>query len=85
MSRSTWKLRFQEPSLSKSTFFKNYTMIRSRRSTISSHFQGKSVKVYNGHTFLPIIITKAMIGHKFGEFAFTRVFKPFVAKKIKKK
>ena len=33
---------------------------------------GMKINVYNGKTFVPIIVTQEMLGHKFGEFALTR-------------
>lgn len=33
---------------------------------------GMKISVYNGKTFVPIIVTEEMLGHKFGEFALTR-------------
>ena len=46
----------------------------SRRSTILPQFVGLTFGVYNGHKFLPVLVTENMIGHKFGEFAPTRSF-----------
>jgi small subunit ribosomal protein S19 len=46
----------------------------SRRSTILPQFVGLTFGVYNGHKFMPVIVTENMIGHKFGEFAPTRSF-----------
>ena len=31
--------------------------------------------MHNGRKFLPIYITDQMVGHKLGEFAFTRFFR----------
>ena len=33
---------------------------------------GMKISIYNGHNFVPIIVTEEMLGHKFGEFAPTR-------------
>ena len=33
---------------------------------------GKSIKVYNGKEFLPLVITLEMLGHYLGEFSLTR-------------
>ncbi len=33
---------------------------------------GKTIKVYNGKEFLPILITLEMLGHYLGEFSHTR-------------
>jgi len=46
----------------------------SRRSTIIPQFVGLTFGVYNGHKFLPVLVTENMIGHKFGEFSPTRTF-----------
>jgi len=45
-----------------------------RRSTIFPQFVGLTFGVYNGHKFIPVLVTENMIGHKFGEFAPTRTF-----------
>jgi small subunit ribosomal protein S19 len=46
----------------------------SRRSTILPQFVGLTFGVYNGHKFIPVLVNEEMVGHKFGEFAPTRVF-----------
>ena len=46
----------------------------SRRSTILPQFVGLTFGVYNGHKFVPVLVTENMVGHKFGEFAPTRTF-----------
>lgn len=47
----------------------------SRRSTITPDFVGITFSIYNGRTFIPVYVTENMVGHKLGEFAFTRTFK----------
>ena len=47
----------------------------SRRSTISPEMVGHTVAVHNGKKFIPVYITENMVGHKLGEFSFTRTFK----------
>ena len=47
----------------------------SRRSTITPVFVGLTVSVHNGRAFSPVFVTENMVGHKLGEFAFTRTFK----------
>ena len=47
----------------------------SRRSTITPHFVGHTLAVYNGNKFIPVYITENMVGHKLGEFAPTRTFR----------
>jgi small subunit ribosomal protein S19 len=47
----------------------------SRRSTIIPEFVGHTIAVHNGKKFIPVYITENMVGHKLGEFSFTRTFK----------
>jgi small subunit ribosomal protein S19 len=47
----------------------------SRRSTIIPDFVGLTFSVHNGRTFIPVFVTENMVGHKLGEFAYTRMFK----------
>ena len=46
----------------------------SRRSTIIPEAVGLTFAVHNGRKFVPIFVTENMVGHKFGEFAPTRIF-----------
>jgi len=46
-----------------------------RACMIIPEFVGHTFAVHNGRKFLPIYITEQMVGHKLGEFAFTRFFK----------
>ena len=47
----------------------------SRRSTIIPAMIGHTIAVYNGRKHIPVYISENMIGHKLGEFSFTRLFK----------
>ena len=47
----------------------------SRRSTILPEFVGHTIAVHNGKKFIPVYVTENMVGHKLGEFSFTRNFK----------
>lgn len=47
----------------------------SRSSMIIPEMVGMTIKVHNGRTHVPVRITEAMIGHRLGEFAPTRVFR----------
>ena len=38
-------------------------------------FVGLNFAVHNGKNFLPVYVTENMVGHKLGEFSYTRVFK----------
>ena len=47
----------------------------SRRSTVIPDMVGHTIAVHDGRKHVPVYITEAMVGHKLGEFALTRVFK----------
>ena len=47
----------------------------SRRSTITPEFIGLTFAVHNGKKFIPVYVTDQMVGHKLGEFAFTRTWR----------
>ena len=47
----------------------------SRASMISPDFVGQTIAVHNGNKFIPVYIQEAMVGHKLGEFAPTRIFR----------
>ena len=80
MTRSVWKGPFVDGYvLKKAEASRNsgrHEMIKiwSRRSTILPQFVGLNFGVYNGQKHIPVMVTEEMVGHKFGEFAPTRVF-----------
>ena len=47
----------------------------SRSSTITPDMIGHTIAVHNGRKHIPVYINENMIGHKLGEFSFTRLFK----------
>ena len=47
----------------------------SRRSTVVPEMIGHTVAIHNGKKFVPVYVTENMVGHKFGEFAPTRLFR----------
>jgi small subunit ribosomal protein S19 len=47
----------------------------SRRSTVIPEMVGHTIAVHNGKKFIPVYLTENMVGHKLGEFSFTRQFK----------
>lgn len=47
----------------------------SRASTILPEMVGLTFSVHNGHDFIPVLVTEAIVGHKLGEFAPTRTFR----------
>ena len=83
MPRSRWKGPFLDYHLYKkmrkggssgSAKKSSFKKIRlwSRRSVILPQMVGHKVNLYNGKTFLPLVLSEEMIGHKLGEFVFTR-------------
>src|SRR5256712_12800730 len=80
MTRSVWKGPFVDGYLLKKAeavrTSGRHEMIRiwSRRSTILPQFVGLTFGVYNGQKHIPVMVTEEMVGHKFGEFAPTRMF-----------
>ena len=80
MSRSVWKGPFVDGYLlkkaekSRESGRKEVIKTWSRRSTILPQFVGLTFGVYNGHKFIPVLVTENMVGHKFGEFSPTRTF-----------
>ena len=81
MTRSVWKGPFVDGYLLKkaeaarSSGRKDVIKTWSRRSTILPQFVGVTFGVYNGHKHIPVLVTEDMVGHKLGEFSFTRTFK----------
>ncbi len=81
MARSTKKGPFIDSHLTKKIEGMNARnekkVIRtwSRRSTIIPEMLGHTIAVHNGKKFIPVYVTENMIGHKLGEFSFTRQFK----------
>jgi len=47
----------------------------SRASTILPEMIGHTIGVHDGRRHVPIFCTENMVGHKLGEFAFTRTFR----------
>ena len=52
----------------------------SRASTVFPEMIGHTIGVHDGRRHVPIFITEDMVGHKLGEFAFTRTFRGHSAK-----
>ena len=69
-------------------FFKKYRLIsglsfRNRQfKMFDLNFAGKTVYIYNGKKFIPIILQESMLNQNFGNFLFT---KRLILKKKKKK
>jgi len=78
MQRSVWKLPF-----TKFFFFANKFYYRKRKdvfftmdrsSTILGFFLDKRIRIYSGKNFMILnIANKKFIGHKLGDFSFTKI------------
>lgn len=92
MARSVWKGPFVDGFLlrkaekARASGRNDIIRIWSRRSTILPQFVGLTFGVHNGTKHIPVSVSEDMVGHKFGEFAPTRVFHGHTAadKKAKK-
>ncbi len=47
----------------------------SRASTILPEMVGLTIAVHDGRRHIPVFCTENMVGHKLGEFSFTRTFR----------
>ena len=80
MSRSTKKGPFVDPNVLKKVQKLNAAGEKkpiktwARACTIIPDFIGHTFSVHNGRKFLPVYVTEQMVGHKLGEFSFTRRF-----------
>jgi small subunit ribosomal protein S19 len=45
-----------------------------RDCTVAPEFVGHTFGVHNGKQHVPVFVTEDMVGHKLGEFSFTRRF-----------
>jgi small subunit ribosomal protein S19 len=81
VSRSSKKGPFVEASLMKRIETMNESGEKrplrtwSRTSTIFPEMVGHTIAVHNGRNHVPVFVTEAMVGHKLGEFAPTRMFR----------
>jgi len=81
MARSLKKGRYVDPKLLKKVEELNRLNQKkiiktwSRDCTIPPEFVGHTFAVHNGNKFIPVYIQEAMVGHKLGEFAPTRIFR----------
>jgi small subunit ribosomal protein S19 len=67
MGRSSWKGPFVNSDLSNSLI-----KTKARNTSIVPDFVGKTFQVYNGKSYVKILVNEDMIGHKLGEFSSTR-------------
>ena len=80
MARSVWKGPFvdsyllKKAEVARASGRNDVIKTWSRRSTILPQFVGLTFGVYNGHKFIPVLVTEIMVGQKFGEFSPTRTY-----------
>ena len=81
MSRSLKKGPYVDPKLQEKVEALNKSNQKkviktwARSTTITPDFVGHTFAVHNGNKFIPVYVQEAMVGHKLGEFAPTRVFR----------
>ncbi len=81
MSRSTKKGPHIDPKLMKKVEAvlrsgrKEVIRTWSRDSTVMPEMVGLTIAVHDGRRHIPVFCTENMVGHKLGEFAFTRIFR----------
>lgn len=46
-----------------------------RDSQVAPEFVGHKIGIHNGRKHIEVLITETMVGHRLGEFSFTRTFK----------
>lgn len=88
MSRSQWKAPFVNSQIIKLiSKSKDRQIVRtnSRSSTILKSFIGLIFEIHTGKQYTKIYIDEKMVGHKLGEFAFTRKLGRIHEKKTNKR
>jgi len=88
MSRSSWKVPFVSNMFFSNLFKKSKVLsLWQRPSIIPAVAINKKFKIHNGVWLLSLNVKTSMIGHKFGEFAFTKRMGKDIhfKKKVKKK
>ena len=89
MSRSSRKGPYVDPRLFKRVMRmlegseKKILRPWSRNCDIPPEFVGFTFAVHNGKDFIPVYVTEQMVGHKLGEFSFTRKFRAHGGKMAK--
>lgn len=81
MSRSSKKGPYVDPKLLKKVQQMNAAgdkrVIKtwSRACVVAPEFVGHTFAVHNGKEHIPVFVTENMVGHKLGEFSYSRKFK----------
>ncbi len=87
MVRSKWKAPFVDYQLLDDIIDNKTRAViktKSRSSTILQSFIGLVIAVYTGRMYNNVYIDEKMVGHKLGEFSFTRKLGRIHEKKTKK-
>jgi ribosomal protein S19 len=87
MKRSLWKFPFLTPLIfRKKTRLRSHIQLNCRNLLISKGLLNKKIGIHNGHHWSTQNFTKVHLGHKLGEYVFTRPCdKEIHIKKIRKK
>lgn len=80
MARSSYKGPYVDAKLTKKVLAANGNAKKviktwARESQIAPDFVGFTFAVHNGKEHIPVFVTEAMVGHRLGEFAYTRKFR----------
>jgi small subunit ribosomal protein S19 len=87
MARAKWKGPFIKPVYLKKINKKNHNINKfsiSRKSEVMPNYIGLTFQIHNGKNYSEIKVSEEMLGHKFGEFVFTRSKFSFKKKKSQK-
>lgn len=80
MARSSYKGPYIDEKLMKKVLNSNPDSKKviktwARGSQIAPEFVGFTFAVHNGKEHIPVFVSEAMVGHRLGEFAYTRKFR----------
>lgn len=88
MKRSNWKLPFIDPLIYKNCLNKRKRiLLKARNLLVTRSLLKKTINIHNGLFYKSKTLVKANLGHKVGEFSFTRKCSSDVhmLKKLRKK
>lgn len=88
--RSSWKGLFYSPSIQRSSFIEKFRKnpffkLYQRFSFVPSFLKGAKLSVYTGKKFVSARVRSEMVGHRFGEFFFTKKMSSTIHQKSKSK
>lgn len=85
MSRSKWKNPFADLKTTETFTGVNKSILVARGLKIAPLHLGGTFKIHNGKGVVELSVNGNMVGHKFGEFVFTRARNTYKRKKNAKK